>query len=76
MTRGEAELRAAALNEQHARGRWFARPRYDGWEVVKVDLPPSMRLDPVKEAVPEATRPTPGGPPPAYHRYFDGPGGV
>ena len=76
MRREEAEHRAAALNAQSSGGRWFVRSSSDGWEVVKVALPPGTRLDPLKEAVPEATRPTPAGPPPAYHRHFDGAGGA
>ena len=74
MTREDAERRASALNAQGSADRWFARKRADGWEVVKVALPPGVRLDPLKEAVPEVTRPTPAGPPPALHRYFDGAG--
>jgi hypothetical protein len=76
MTREDAERRASAPNAQGSGDRWFVRNGADGWEVVKVALPPGVRLDPVKQAVPEATRPTPGGPPPAYHRYFDGAGGA
>jgi hypothetical protein len=76
MTREDAERRAAALNAQGSEGRWFPRRSADDWEVVKVALPPGVRLDPVKEAAPQATRPTPAGPPPAYHRHFDGAGGA
>ena len=76
MTREDAKQRAAALNAEGSGSRWFAREGTDGWEVVKVALPPGMRLDSLKEAVPEATRPTPAGPPPAYHRHFDGAGGA
>ena len=76
MTCEEAERRAAALNAEGSGHRWFARKGADGWEVVKVALPPGVRLDPVKQAVPQATRPTPAGPPPAYHRHFDGAGGA
>lgn len=76
MTREDAERRASALNGENSGGRWFARNGAAGWEVVKVALPPGVRLDPVKEAVPQATRPTPAGPPPAYHRYVDGAGGA
>jgi hypothetical protein len=71
MTRQQAERRAAALIAAGSGHRWFARKGADGWEVVKVALPPGVRLDPVKEAVPHATRPTPAGPPPAHHRHFD-----
>ena len=76
MTRGEAERRAAALTAEGSGHRWFARKRGDGWQVVKVALPPGIRLGPVTEAVPHATRPTPAGPPPAHHRHFDGAGGA
>ena len=76
MTREEAERRAAALTATGSGRRWFARKSTDGWEVVKVVLPPPVRLDPLKQAVPRATRPTPAGPPPAYHRHFDGAGGA
>jgi hypothetical protein len=76
MTREEAEHRAAELNEQSSGDRWFARGNANRWEVVKVALPPRVRLDPLKQASPQATRPTPAGPPPAYHRHFDGAGGA
>ena len=76
MTREEAERRASALNSHGSEERWFARKHAHGWEVVKVALPPGVRLDPLKEAVPQATRPTPAGPPPAHHRHFDGAGGA
>jgi hypothetical protein len=76
MTREEAERRAEALNSDGFSDRWFGRKHGDGWEVVKLALPPGGRLAPLKEAVPQATRPTPAGPPPAYHRHFDGPAGV
>ena len=57
MTREQAERRAAALSAQGSRHRWFARNGQDGWEVVKVALPPGVRIDPVKETVPHATQP-------------------
>jgi hypothetical protein len=76
MTREDAERRASALNMEDSANRWFARKGAEGWEVVKVALPPGVRLDSVKETVPEATRPAPAGPRPAYHRYFDGAGGA
>jgi hypothetical protein len=76
MTREQAECRAAALNAERSGHRWFARKGQDGWEVVKVALPPAVRLDPVQETVPHATQPTPAGPAPAYHRHFDGGGGA
>jgi hypothetical protein len=76
MTREDAERGASALNAQGSGDRWFARKGTNGWEVVKVALPPGIGLDPLKEAVPEAKRPTPAGPPPAYHRHFDGAGGA
>lgn len=76
MTREEADRRAAALNAEGPGDRWFARKHGDGWDVVKVAVPPGVRLAPLKEAVPQATRPTPAGPPPAYHRHFDGAGGA
>jgi hypothetical protein len=76
MTREEAERRASALNAQGSGDRWFARKDADRWEVVKVALPPGVRLDPLKEATPQATRPTPAGAPPAYQRHFDGAGGA
>jgi hypothetical protein len=76
MTREEAEHRAVALNSDGGGDRWFARSHEDVWEVVKVSLPTGVRLTPLKEAVPVATRPTPAGPRPAYHRHFDGAGGA
>lgn len=57
MTREEAERRASELNAQGSGDRWFARRDADRWEVVKVALPPGVRLDPLKEAAPQATRP-------------------
>jgi hypothetical protein len=72
MTREDAERRASALNAQGSRGRWFARKGADGWNVVKVALPPGAWLSPVKEAA-EVKRQTPGDGPPAFHRHFDGP---
>jgi hypothetical protein len=76
MTRDEAEHHASTLNADASGDRWFARRSADGWEVVKVGLPLGVRLDPLKEATRQATRPTPAGPPPAYHRHFDGAGGA
>ena len=76
MTREDAERRASALNAPGSGDRWFARKGADGWEVMKVVLPPGMRLGPLKETVPLATRPIPAGPPPAYHRHVDGAGGA
>lgn len=76
MTREEADRRAAALNAEGPGDCWFARKHGDGWDVVKVAVPPGVRLAPLKEAVPQATCPTPAGPPPAYHRHFDGAGGA
>jgi hypothetical protein len=75
-TREDAERRASALNAHDTGNRWFVRPSGDAWEVVKVALPQGVRLDPLKESVPQATRPTPAGPPPAHHRHFDGAGGA
>ena len=76
MTREHAERRAAALSAEGSGHRWFARKGQDGWEVVKLALPPGARLDPVKATVPHATQPTLAGPPPAHHRPFDGAGGA
>jgi hypothetical protein len=76
MTREQAEGRAAALNADDSGNRWFARRYGDGWEVVKLALPGGVPLTPLKQAVPQATRPTPADPPPAYHRHFDGAGGA
>jgi hypothetical protein len=76
MTREEAERRASALNTDGSGARWFARRAASGWEVVKVALPPGVKLGPIRPAVVEATRPAPGGAPPAYHRHFDGAGGA
>jgi hypothetical protein len=76
MTREEAERRASALNASGSGERWFARRSTDRWEVVKVALPPGVRLEPLKEDNAQATRSTPAGAPPAYHRYVDGVGGA
>jgi hypothetical protein len=51
MTREEAGHRAAALNADGGDDHWFTRTHEDGWEVVKVSLPASVRLTPLKEAV-------------------------
>lgn len=75
MTREDAERRASALNAEGSGGRWFARRGADGWEVVKVALPPGVRLGPVKETQEVKPRPS-ADQPPAYHRHFDGLPGV
>ena len=61
MTRDEAEARAAALN-QDATARFFARERGGAWEVVRVALPPGLRVDPLKASV--ESRPKPDAPDP------------
>jgi hypothetical protein len=76
VTREHAERRAAALSAESSAHRWFARKGLDGWEVVKVALPPGVQLDPFNETVPHATQQTPAGPPPAHHRHVDGAGGA
>jgi hypothetical protein len=76
MTREAAERRASVLNASASGERWFARNVEDGWEVVKIALPTGIRPGPLKETVAQATRPATAGPPPAYHRHFDGAGGV
>jgi hypothetical protein len=76
MTRDEAERRAAALSAGGSGERWFARQGANGWEVVKLALPPGIRLAPTKPAIAEVRRPPTPGAAPAYHRHFDGQGGV
>jgi hypothetical protein len=74
MTREDAERRASALNAQHPGEHWFARDGADGWEAVKVLLPPGVRLTPIKETVETKARFT-DAPPPTPQRFFDaGPG--
>jgi hypothetical protein len=77
MTREEAEQQAAALNERHpdrVTHRWFARESAGDWEVVRMTLPPGMRIDPIKETVEARPRPPqPDDPRPAAHRNIGGP---
>jgi hypothetical protein len=76
MTREEAERRVAELNASSADEHWFAREGADGWEVVKLALPPGMKSGPLHQSQPQETRPAPAGAPPAFQRFFDGPGGA
>jgi hypothetical protein len=69
MDRAEAEQTARRLAEEHEdreTHRWIARERPEGWEVVKVKMPPGMRVDPLKATVESKPKPAqPDDPRPA-----------
>ncbi|HYP48216.1 MAG TPA: hypothetical protein VEQ61_06220 [Thermoleophilaceae bacterium] len=78
MTRSEAEASAKRLAEEHpdrATHRWVAREDPDGsWSVVKVKLPPGMRVEPLSTTVEAKPKPPqPGDPRPTYDRDVGGP---
>src|SRR4051794_1148466 len=80
MTREEAETEARRLAADHAdraSHRWIARERSEGsWEVVKVKMPPGMRVDPVKATVETKPKPPqPDDPRTPYERNIGGPWG-
>jgi hypothetical protein len=80
VTREEALLEAKRLAEEHperATHRWVPRKGEEGgWEVVKVKLPPGMRVDPVKATVETKPRPPePDDPRTPYDRNIGGPWG-
>ena len=60
MTREQAEQRAAELNREQPGRRWVARRAGEQWEVAGMNLPPSLRIDPLKGAV--ESRPQPPHP--------------
>jgi len=64
MERGDAEDTARRLAREHPdreTHRWVARPEPDGsWAVVKVKMPPGMRVDPLTATV--ETKPKPPQP--------------
>jgi hypothetical protein len=62
MDRADAEQTAARLGKEHpdrATHRWIARAGSGGggWEVVKVKMPPGMRVDPLKATVQSKPKP-------------------
>jgi hypothetical protein len=62
MDRAEAEQTAARLAKEHPdreTHRWIAREDAGGggWEVVKVKMPPGMRVDPLKATVQSKPKP-------------------
>jgi hypothetical protein len=78
MDRAQAEQEAKRLAAEHPdreTHRWVAREQPgDGWEVVKVKMPPGMRVDPLKttaEAKPKP--PEPDDPRSSYERNVGGP---
>ena len=78
MTRAEAEQERDRLTREHpdrATHRWMARADGAGdWSVVKVGIPPTGRVDPLKattEAKPKP--PQPEDPRSAYDRNVGGP---
>ena len=78
MNREEAEGSAQRLAEEHpdrASHRWVPREEPDGsWSVVKVRMPPGMRVDPLKTTVEAKPRPAqPDDPRPSYDRNVGGP---
>jgi hypothetical protein len=80
VTREEALLEAKRLGENHperATHRWAPREaEQGGWEVVKITLPPGMRVDPVKATVESKPRPPePDDPRTPYERNIGGPWG-
>jgi hypothetical protein len=77
MTRETAERRAAELTAEHpdrATQHWMARAGEDGWEVVRISLPPGMRIGAVKETIEAKPRPDQAPDPrPAFFRDVGGP---
>ena len=78
MTRSEAEDLARTHGREHAdreTHQWMTREQPDGsWSVVKVRLPPGMKVDPFKtttEAKPKP--PQPDDPRTSYDRGVGGP---
>ena len=60
MTREEAEQHAAQLNAEHpdrAGNRWIVKEGDGEWQVARVELPPGMRIDPVKETTEARPKP-------------------
>jgi hypothetical protein len=60
LTSDQARQRAAELNAEHperGRYRWLAREGEDGWQVVRIELPGGVRLDPLKGTVEAKPRP-------------------
>jgi hypothetical protein len=61
MDRAEAEKTVSRLAKEHPdrqTHRWIAREEAGGgWEVVKVKMPPGMRVDPVKATVQSKPKP-------------------
>ena len=82
MTRSEAEARAEELQATHedrASHRFFARPAADGdWEVVKVEMPPELRSQPLTPTIDASPQPSPADDPRSGHeRNVPGlPGGI
>lgn len=78
MTRAEAEDSARTLAREHpdrTTHRWMAKEHAEGyWTVVKIRMPPGMRVDPLKTTTeakpkpPEADDPRTG-----YDRNVGGP---
>jgi hypothetical protein len=77
MTREDTQRRAAELTAEHpdrATHRWIAREGEGGWEVVRISLPPGMRVVPVKETIEVKPRPDQAPDPrPAFIRDVGGP---
>jgi hypothetical protein len=78
--RAEAEQTARRLAGEHPdrdTHRWIAREGADGgWEVVKVKMPPGMRVDPLKATVESKPKPEqPDDPRSPYERNIGGPWG-
>jgi hypothetical protein len=78
--RAEAQQIARRLAAEHPdreTHRWIAREGNDGgWEVVKVKMPPGMRVDPLKGTVETKPKPPqPDDPRSPYERNIGGPWG-
>ncbi len=78
MTRAEAEQERDRLTREHpdrATHRWMARADDAGdWSVVKVGIPPTGRVDPLKATTESKPRPPQADDPrSAYDRNVGGP---
>jgi len=73
VTRDEAEAECRRLADEHperAKHRWFPRAQAnESWVVVKVEVPPGTRVDPLGEEIrADEKPPTPDDPRTSYSR--------
>jgi hypothetical protein len=77
MTREAAEAEARRLGREHPdrdRHRWLAREHGGTWEVVRIPVPPSQRVDPLGTTAEAKPKPSqPDDPRTSYDRNVGGP---